>query len=121
VIPGQRRSAVYWRCRATHTGPLDPRGFAATGRRWEGDGVNVGEYRDGCICRLRTCLDMLGVSRQLGLMPPVGSRTKRDGGCAAGHDEAAAGGPPELRPLMLRRCQACPATAHLREAPGFGE
>lgn len=46
-------------------------------RRWLGDGVSVGEYRDGRICRLRICLDMLGVSRQHGLMPAVGSRTER--------------------------------------------
>jgi hypothetical protein len=57
--------------------PARPARFAATGRRWEGDGVSVGEYRDGRICRLRICLDMLGVSRQHGLMPAVGSRTER--------------------------------------------
>jgi hypothetical protein len=77
VIPGQPRSAVSSRGRTTHTGRLDPPGSAATGRRWEGDGVSVGEYRDGRICRLRICLDMLGVSRQHGLMPAVGSRTER--------------------------------------------
>jgi steroid delta-isomerase-like uncharacterized protein len=77
VIPGQPRSAVYWRSRATHTGPLDPPGLAATGRRWEGEGINVEEYRDGRVCRLRICFDMLDASRQLGLMPPVGSRAER--------------------------------------------
>jgi steroid delta-isomerase-like uncharacterized protein len=77
TIPGQPRSAVYWRGRGTNTGRLDPPGFAATGRRWEGDGVNVEEYRDGRVYRLRICFDMLDASRQLGLMPPVGSRAER--------------------------------------------
>jgi steroid delta-isomerase-like uncharacterized protein len=77
VIPGQPRSAVYWRSRGTHTGPMDPPGLAATGRRWEGEGMNVEEYRDGRVSRLRICFDMLEASRQLGLMPPVGSRAER--------------------------------------------
>ena len=34
VIPGEPRAALHWRGRATHTGPLDPPGFAPTGRRW---------------------------------------------------------------------------------------
>ena len=35
VIPGEPRAALHWRGWATHTGPLDPPGFAPTGRRWE--------------------------------------------------------------------------------------
>jgi steroid delta-isomerase-like uncharacterized protein len=77
VIPGRPCSAIHWRGRGTHTGRLDPPGFAATGRRWEGDGMSVEEYRDGRVCRLRICFDMLDASRQLGLMPPVGSRAER--------------------------------------------
>jgi steroid delta-isomerase-like uncharacterized protein len=77
VIPGEPRAAVYWRGWGTHAGRLEPAGFAATGRRWEGDGVNVEEYRDGRICRLRICADMLDASRQLGLLPPVGSQVER--------------------------------------------
>jgi steroid delta-isomerase-like uncharacterized protein len=76
VIPGQPRAATYWRASGTHSGRLDPPGFAATGRRWEGDGGSFSEYRDGRVCRLRICLDMLDASRQLGLMPPAGSRAE---------------------------------------------
>lgn len=57
VIPGQPRAATYWRGSGTHTGRFDPPGFGATGRRWQGDGVNISEYRDGRLCRLRICTD----------------------------------------------------------------
>jgi steroid delta-isomerase-like uncharacterized protein len=77
VIPGKPGCAVHWRGSGTHTGRLDPPGFAATGGRWEGDGILVDTYRDGQVCRLRTCFDMLDASRQLGLMPKSGSRAER--------------------------------------------
>ena len=60
----------------THTGPLDPPGFAPTGRRWELDGVDLHEYRDGRVSRLRIAFDMLSATRQLGLMPEAGSRAE---------------------------------------------
>ena len=77
VIPGEPRAALHWRGWATHTGPLDPPGFAPTGRRWEQDGVDFHEYRDGRVCKLRITFDMLSVSRQLGLMPAAGGRAER--------------------------------------------
>jgi steroid delta-isomerase-like uncharacterized protein len=77
VIPGQARAAFHWRGRGTHTGVLDPPGFAPTGRRWEVDGADFHEYRDGRVSRLRIAFDMMTVSRQLGLMPAPGSRAER--------------------------------------------
>jgi steroid delta-isomerase-like uncharacterized protein len=77
VIPGEPRAAFHWRGGGTHTGPLEPPGFAPTGRRWELDGVDFHEYRDGRVCKLRIAFDMLSVSRQLGLMPAAGSRAER--------------------------------------------
>ena len=62
MIPGERR---------------EPRGFAPTGRRWELDGIDFHEYRDGRVCMLRIAFDMLSVSRQLGLMPAAGSPAER--------------------------------------------
>ena len=76
VIPGEPRAALHWRGWATHTGPLEPPGFAPTGRRWELDGVDFHEYRDGRVCKLRIAFDMLSVSRQLGLMPAAGGRAE---------------------------------------------
>jgi predicted ester cyclase len=77
VIPGEPRAAFHWRGWGTQTGPLDPPGFAPTGRRWELDGVDFHEYRDGRICKLRIAFDMMTASRQLGLMPAAGSRAER--------------------------------------------
>ena len=76
VIPGEPRAALHWRGWATQTGPLEPPGFAPTGRRWEQDGVDFHEYRDGRVCKLRITFDMLSVSRQLGLMPAAGGRAE---------------------------------------------
>lgn len=77
VIPGEPRAAIHWRGWATHTGPIEPPGFAPTGRRWEIDGVDFHEYRDGRVCKLRVAFDQLSVSRQLGLMPAAGGRAER--------------------------------------------
>jgi len=77
VIPGQPRAAFHWRGRGTHTGVLDPPGFAPTGRRWEVEGADFHEYRDGRVSRLRIAFDMMTVSRQLGLMPSPGSPAER--------------------------------------------
>ena len=76
VIPGEPRAAFHWRGWGTHTGPLDPPGFAPTGRRWELDGVDFHEYRDGRVSKLRIAFDLMSISRQLGLMPDSGSRAE---------------------------------------------
>ena len=56
---------------------MDPPGFAPTSRRWEIDGADFHEYRDGRISGLRVVFDLLSVSRQLGVMPAAGSRAER--------------------------------------------
>jgi steroid delta-isomerase-like uncharacterized protein len=77
VIPGEPRAAFHWRGWGTHTGLLDPPGFAATGRRWELDGVDFHEYRDGLISRLVIIFNMAEGSQQVGLLPAPGSRAER--------------------------------------------
>jgi steroid delta-isomerase-like uncharacterized protein len=77
VIAGEPRAALHWRGSGTFTGPMDPPGFAPTGRQWEVDGVDFQEFRDGRICRLRVAFDMMTLARQLGLMPAPGSRGER--------------------------------------------
>jgi steroid delta-isomerase-like uncharacterized protein len=77
VIFGEPRGALHWRASGTFTGPLDPPGFAPTGRKWEVDGADFAEYRDGRICRLRVAFDVMTLVRQLGLMPAPGSRGER--------------------------------------------
>ena len=77
VVPGEPRAAFHWRGWGTHSGVLAPPGFGPTGRRWELDGVDLHEYRDGRVCRLRIVFDMMTASRQLGLMPAAGGRAER--------------------------------------------
>lgn len=77
VIPGEPRASFHWRGSGTFTGRMDPPGFAPTGRRWEVDGVDFQEYRDGRISKLRVAFDLMTVSRQLGVMPATGSRAER--------------------------------------------
>lgn len=75
--PGEPRASFRWVGAGTFTGPMDPPGFAPTGRRWVIDGADFQEYRDGRICRLRVVFDLMSVSRQLGVMPASGSRAER--------------------------------------------
>jgi steroid delta-isomerase-like uncharacterized protein len=75
--PAEPAATFYWRGTGTFTGPLDPPGFAPTGARLEIEGFDLQEYRDGRVCRLRIVTDMMDVSRQLGLMPPQGSRVEK--------------------------------------------
>jgi steroid delta-isomerase-like uncharacterized protein len=75
--PGEPKAAFYWRGTGTNTGPIDPPGFAPTGKRIEFEGVDVQEYRDGRICRLRIVFDMMDVARQLGTLPQAGSRAEK--------------------------------------------
>jgi steroid delta-isomerase-like uncharacterized protein len=77
VIPGEPRAAIHWRGSGTFTGRMDPPGFAPTGKRWEVDGADFQEYRDGRIGKLRVVFDVMTLARQLGLMPPSGSRGER--------------------------------------------
>ena len=82
VIPGEPRAAFHWRGWGTHTGPLDPPGFAPTGRRWELDGVDFHEYRDGRVSRLQIVFDMLDIGRKLGTIPKAGSPIEKAGAAA---------------------------------------
>jgi steroid delta-isomerase-like uncharacterized protein len=75
--PDAPRAAGTWRCFATHTGPLDPPGLAPTGKRIEFEGTEFDEFRDGKLVRLRGVFDMADCMRQLGVLPPTGSRAER--------------------------------------------
>jgi steroid delta-isomerase-like uncharacterized protein len=77
VVPGKPKAAFHWRGTATFTGPLEPPGFAPTGRRAEFEGVDFHEYRDGLLARLRIDFDLMDFGRQVGLMPAHGSRAER--------------------------------------------
>jgi steroid delta-isomerase-like uncharacterized protein len=74
---GENKSAFWWRGTGTLTGPLAPPGFAPTGKRFDIDGADFHEYRDGRVGRLRIVFDVNGASQQLGLVPLPGSRAER--------------------------------------------
>lgn len=74
---GESRAAFWWRGQGTMTGPVDPPGFAPNGKRWEVDGVDFHEYRDGRISRLRIIFNMTEAAQQLALVPAPGSRAER--------------------------------------------
>jgi steroid delta-isomerase-like uncharacterized protein len=71
------RAAFWWRGTATHSGPIDPPGIPATGRRVEFEGADFHDYRDGKLARLRIVFDMASVMRQLGALPDTGAREER--------------------------------------------
>jgi steroid delta-isomerase-like uncharacterized protein len=77
VLPGEPRASFHWRGSGTFTGPMNPPGFAPTGRRWVLDGADFHEYRDGRIAKARVLVDVMSVSRQVGLIPAAGSRAER--------------------------------------------
>ena len=71
------RAAFQWRGHATNSGPIDPPGVPATGKRIEFEGVDLHEYRDGKVARLRIVFDMADLGRQMGLLPDRGSFGER--------------------------------------------
>ena len=75
-------AAFYWRGTGRFTGPLEPPGFAPTGRTLEFYGADFHEYRDGKVARLKIVFDNMDVGRQLGLLPAAGSRADRVGATA---------------------------------------
>jgi steroid delta-isomerase-like uncharacterized protein len=76
LAPEARQACYHWRGYATHAGPIDPPGVAATGREVQFEGFDLHEYRDGQVARLLIVFDLSDISRQLGLMPARGSRTE---------------------------------------------
>jgi steroid delta-isomerase-like uncharacterized protein len=66
-----------WNMEGTHRGPLEPPGFAPTGRRMQIDGIDQWTMRDGRIARYRAFYDLNDLARQLGIVPAPGSTAER--------------------------------------------
>jgi steroid delta-isomerase-like uncharacterized protein len=73
----RERLALHWHASATMLGPIDPPGFAPTGRRAEFDGVDLLELRDGLVCDYTGFFDVRGVAQQVGAIPASGSAAER--------------------------------------------
>jgi hypothetical protein len=71
------KAIVPWRMLGTNTGPIEPPGFAPTGRSIALDGVDHWWFRDGLVARYRADYDLNGLMRQLGIAPEPGSRAER--------------------------------------------
>jgi steroid delta-isomerase-like uncharacterized protein len=66
-----------YRMSGTMTGPWEFLGLAPTGRRFEIEGVDSWELRDGLMFRYNTFWDTTTLSRQIGVLPAYGSRAER--------------------------------------------
>jgi steroid delta-isomerase-like uncharacterized protein len=75
VTSGERRSAIQWRSRGTHTGAF--MGIAPTGRTLEMRGVDVMEVEDGLVVKNTVYYDGAAQARALGMMPSQGSGAER--------------------------------------------
>jgi len=71
------KAIVPWRMLGTHTGPIEPPGFAPTDRPLVLDGVDHWWFRDGLVARYRADYDSGDLLRQLGIAPDRGSRGER--------------------------------------------
>jgi ketosteroid isomerase-like protein len=79
-LSGDRtRVAAPWFGAGTMRGPLEPPGFAPTGRRIDQIGVDLWAFRGGKVCHVRTLTDVLAVARQIGAAPLPGSLGERLG------------------------------------------
>jgi steroid delta-isomerase-like uncharacterized protein len=76
VVAEEHVAAVEWTMRGTFSGgPFQ--GIRPTGRRVEIDGVDVIEVRDGLQYRNSIYYDGATFARQIGMLPPLGSRADR--------------------------------------------
>ena len=76
VTTGRGRAAVRWRAHATFAGPGDFQGFVANGAAMMLEGCDVVTVRDDLIRHNDAYIDSGDVARQLGLLPPAGSRAE---------------------------------------------
>lgn len=70
------RCAVRWKATGTFAGPGRFQGFAPNGARIEIEGCDVITVEDDLIARNDAYLDSGDVARQLGFLPPSGSKTE---------------------------------------------
>jgi steroid delta-isomerase-like uncharacterized protein len=74
---GGARVVFHWRMSGTMRGPLEPQGFAPTGRSLDAEGIDVFELRDGLVCSYTGFFDARGMAQQIGLLPATGSHAER--------------------------------------------
>jgi steroid delta-isomerase-like uncharacterized protein len=63
-----------WVLKGTNTGPIDPPGFAATGRSLDVPGLDEYRFRDGLLAHYEAYYNQLPLLRQIGVVPTHESR-----------------------------------------------
>jgi glyoxylase-like metal-dependent hydrolase (beta-lactamase superfamily II)/predicted ester cyclase len=74
IVAEGDRVAVRWHATGTFAGDAEWQGIAPTGDRITLDGLDLVEVRDGLIVHNDAFSDGLGLARQLGMLPPQGSK-----------------------------------------------
>jgi glyoxylase-like metal-dependent hydrolase (beta-lactamase superfamily II)/predicted ester cyclase len=69
--------AVRWRATGTFAGPGQLEGIDPTGARIEIEGCDVVQVRDGLIHHNDAYMNGVDLARQIGLLPPTGSKTEQ--------------------------------------------
>jgi hypothetical protein len=77
VAADSRAAYVPWLMTGTNRGPIDPPGFAATGRAVSIKGFDIWQFREGLIWRYEAIYDFNSMAIQLGLAPPRGGFAER--------------------------------------------
>ncbi len=80
VSPDGKRCIALWKITATHTGVLNPPGFAPTLRQASFHGVDILEFQNGLVSRITTLFDVVATAEQLTGLPlrfPAGSFRER--------------------------------------------
>jgi steroid delta-isomerase-like uncharacterized protein len=75
--PDGSRLACRWHMTGTMLGPLEPQGFAPTGRRLDAEGVDVFGLEDGLVASYEGFFDARAMAQQVGLLPASGSAAER--------------------------------------------
>ena len=76
-IADSDRVAARWHFLGTMTGPIDPPGYAPTGKKASVSGICLYEFRDGLIARHTIVYDSMRMLQQVGIMPATDSAPAR--------------------------------------------
>ena len=107
VVAEGTRAAVRWRALGTFTGPGRLEGFEANGARIEMQGCDLLTVEDGKLVDNQAYTNGMELARQLGAMPPAGSRA-----------EKAMAGAFNLKTKVANALEAALAARPLRERAG---
>jgi predicted ester cyclase len=79
LAPDGTVAAARWSATGTMRGPIDPPGYAPTHTPVAFHGIDIWEFADGLLSGWEGIYDMAEIGRQIGALPPTGSRGERVG------------------------------------------